>query len=341
MPGARKPGRRPRRGCDHPPDRLAVADVGAASRAALCHRRGRNRAELHARGAPAGAARALPARDRAFGERVPSFVRPGAGSAATATAIPSSPPIRCAPLWAAPARRCSASTSTRSMRWARNCRSRRSTSPSTPRSSAGRRERRHRRKLAASDNAALPASMPPTTKLTGKAAPRPGHLTGEPYADPQAFRADLVAIAHGLSLKDSALGRWGPVARSACWIRAVETFGFHLATLDLRQNSAVHERVVAAAQDRRGRGGLSVARRGRARRFAPPRACACPPARQPLHHLFGGNRSRAEDRARRGRSACEIRAGMHHQLYRLDGAVGVRPARDQPAAEGGRALPAG
>ncbi|PSJ19912.1 phosphoenolpyruvate carboxylase, partial [Halomonas sp. ND22Bw] len=28
-------------------------------------------------------------------------------------------------------------------------------------------------------------------------------------------------------------------------IRAVEGFGFHLATLDLRQNSAVHERVVA------------------------------------------------------------------------------------------------
>ena len=28
-------------------------------------------------------------------------------------------------------------------------------------------------------------------------------------------------------------------------IRAVETFGFHLATLDLRQNSDVHARVVA------------------------------------------------------------------------------------------------
>ena len=28
-------------------------------------------------------------------------------------------------------------------------------------------------------------------------------------------------------------------------IRAVETFGFHLATLDLRQNAEVHERVIA------------------------------------------------------------------------------------------------
>ncbi|MCU6454671.1 phosphoenolpyruvate carboxylase [Sphingomonas sp. A2-49] len=77
--------------------------------------------------------------------------------------------------------------------------------------------------------------------LTGKAAPRPGHLTGEPYPDPQAFRADLVAIAHGLSTA-GALKTGGALGRL---IRAVETFGFHLATLDLRQNSAVHERVVA------------------------------------------------------------------------------------------------
>ncbi|AIT07290.1 phosphoenolpyruvate carboxylase [Sphingomonas taxi] len=77
--------------------------------------------------------------------------------------------------------------------------------------------------------------------LTGKAAPRPGHLHGEPYPDPQAFRADLVAIAHGLSTA-GALKTGGALGRL---IRAVETFGFHLATLDLRQNSAVHERVVA------------------------------------------------------------------------------------------------
>lgn len=77
--------------------------------------------------------------------------------------------------------------------------------------------------------------------LTGKPAARPGHLTGDPYPDPQAFRADLVAIAHGLSAA-GALKTGGALGRL---IRAVETFGFHLATLDLRQNSAVHERVVA------------------------------------------------------------------------------------------------
>jgi phosphoenolpyruvate carboxylase len=75
--------------------------------------------------------------------------------------------------------------------------------------------------------------------LTGKHAPRPGRLTGEPYASPADFRADLVTLAHGLG---SALKTGGALGRL---IRAVETFGFHLATLDLRQNSAVHERVVA------------------------------------------------------------------------------------------------
>ena len=80
-------------------------------------------------------------------------------------------------------------------------------------------------------------------RLTGKTSPRPGRLTGEPYADPKALRTDLVAIARGLAAQgDGALASGGALGRL---IRAVETFGFHLATLDLRQNSAVHERVVA------------------------------------------------------------------------------------------------
>ncbi|WP_188054002.1 phosphoenolpyruvate carboxylase [Sphingosinithalassobacter sp. CS137] len=80
-------------------------------------------------------------------------------------------------------------------------------------------------------------------KLVGKAPPRPGTLTGEPYPDPRALRDDLAAIAHGLAGGgDSPLASGGKLGRL---IRAVETFGFHLATLDMRQNSAVHERVVA------------------------------------------------------------------------------------------------
>ena len=78
--------------------------------------------------------------------------------------------------------------------------------------------------------------------LTGKPAPRPGPLHGEPYPDPVTFRADLVTIARAMRGGGGALSSGGALGRL---IRAVETFGFHLATLDLRQNSAVLERVVA------------------------------------------------------------------------------------------------
>ena len=80
-------------------------------------------------------------------------------------------------------------------------------------------------------------------KITGTVAPRPGPLEGEPYAHPGELRADLVTIAHALAHDHTGpLGSGGALGRL---IRAVEVFGFHLARLDLRQNSAVHERVVA------------------------------------------------------------------------------------------------
>lgn len=80
-------------------------------------------------------------------------------------------------------------------------------------------------------------------KLCGKAPPRPSALPAEPYESPGELRCDLVTVAAGLRSKgDGALATGGALGRL---IRAVETFGFHLATLDLRQNSDVHERVVA------------------------------------------------------------------------------------------------
>ena len=84
--------------------------------------------------------------------------------------------------------------------------------------------------------------------LTGRSAPRPGRLSGEPYPDAHGFRADLVAIARALAAGGAGPGGRGALAGSGALgrlIRAVDLFGFHLATLDLRQNSAVHERVVA------------------------------------------------------------------------------------------------
>jgi phosphoenolpyruvate carboxylase len=79
--------------------------------------------------------------------------------------------------------------------------------------------------------------------LVGKPPPRPADHKADPYPDPRAFRHDLAMLAHGLADGgNGALSSGGALGRL---IRAVETFGFHLATLDLRQNADVHERVVA------------------------------------------------------------------------------------------------
>lgn len=78
--------------------------------------------------------------------------------------------------------------------------------------------------------------------LVGKAPPRPTSLTARAYDAPAQFRTDLRIIARSLAEDGSVLARGGALGRL---IRAVDTFGFHLATLDMRQNSAVHERVVA------------------------------------------------------------------------------------------------
>lgn len=73
--------------------------------------------------------------------------------------------------------------------------------------------------------------------------PRPASVTAEPYADAAELRADLRVLARALAQGGGgALSTGGALGRL---IRAVETFGFHLATLDLRQNADVHERVVA------------------------------------------------------------------------------------------------
>ena len=79
-------------------------------------------------------------------------------------------------------------------------------------------------------------------KLTARAAPRPASVTAEAYASAHGFREDLDVLAHSLERNGKVgLNAGGTLARL---IRAVETFGFHLATLDLRQNADVHARVV-------------------------------------------------------------------------------------------------
>jgi phosphoenolpyruvate carboxylase len=78
--------------------------------------------------------------------------------------------------------------------------------------------------------------------LTGAPAARPAAVEAEPYASAEALKADLAVIQGSLLAHHGETFRHG---RLADLIRAVDCFGFHLATVDLRQNSEVHERVVA------------------------------------------------------------------------------------------------
>ncbi len=64
----------------------------------------------------------------------------------------------------------------------------------------------------------------------------------QPYVSPQELNVDLEAISHSLLENGSkALTR----GRLRYLHRAVDCFGFHLAILDMRQNSSVHETVIA------------------------------------------------------------------------------------------------
>jgi phosphoenolpyruvate carboxylase len=65
---------------------------------------------------------------------------------------------------------------------------------------------------------------------------------GEPYADAGAFAADLDVIDASLRSDNCAMLADG---RLRLLRRAVRSFGFHLATVDLRQNADVHEQVIA------------------------------------------------------------------------------------------------
>ncbi|MDD2662437.1 MAG: phosphoenolpyruvate carboxylase [Dechloromonas sp.] len=75
-----------------------------------------------------------------------------------------------------------------------------------------------------------------------------GHA--EPYATPDALRADLKVLANSLKLNGSARLAGGRLRRL---LRAVQVFGFHLAPIDLRQNSDVHARSVGELLARAGR----------------------------------------------------------------------------------------
>ncbi|MEI2416316.1 phosphoenolpyruvate carboxylase [Orrella sp. JC864] len=80
-------------------------------------------------------------------------------------------------------------------------------------------------------------------RLTGQPLHRrPVRGDARPYGTPDEFAADLAVLADSLSRNHGA-----PVARLRLsgLQQSVQVFGFHLATLDLRQSSDVHERTLA------------------------------------------------------------------------------------------------
>ena len=79
-------------------------------------------------------------------------------------------------------------------------------------------------------------------EIVGQPPDRAGSIAAEPYATSGDFATDLTTIAEALGQGGHAELSAGPLD---ALIRSVETFGFHLATLDMRQNADVHERVVA------------------------------------------------------------------------------------------------
>ncbi|WP_321804755.1 phosphoenolpyruvate carboxylase [Burkholderia sp. BCC1993] len=93
-------------------------------------------------------------------------------------------------------------------------------------------------RLAASARVRLGEGTVPVRSAGRGAAP----VRAVPYADSEAFVADLKVLTASL---DEHHGSSLAAPRLAPLVRAAEVFGFHLASIDLRQSSDIHETVVA------------------------------------------------------------------------------------------------
>jgi phosphoenolpyruvate carboxylase len=108
----------------------------------------------------------------------------------------------------------------------------------SPDSSPHRRDEPYRRALTG-----LYARVAATARALDQVEPLRHAVGSAPaYASAVEFAADLDVINESLVANGSALIAGGRLRRLR---RAVDVFGFHLAALDLRQNSDVHQRVVA------------------------------------------------------------------------------------------------
>jgi phosphoenolpyruvate carboxylase len=85
------------------------------------------------------------------------------------------------------------------------------------------------------------ARLAATARALNHSDPPPAVGSAPAYADSKELGADLTIVANSLIANRSELLAKG---RLRDLRRAVDVFGFHLAAIDLRQNSVVHERVV-------------------------------------------------------------------------------------------------
>ncbi|ESR23322.1 phosphoenolpyruvate carboxylase [Lutibaculum baratangense] len=90
--------------------------------------------------------------------------------------------------------------------------------------------------------ALIAARLEATDLALGHGEDEAAEMDPAPYASPSEFRADLDALSRSLAKNGAKVLADGRLRKLR---RAVDCFGFHLATLDMRQNSEVHERTVA------------------------------------------------------------------------------------------------
>lgn len=84
-------------------------------------------------------------------------------------------------------------------------------------------------------------TVPLPSQFTGKIAEQI-KIAAKPYKSPQDLRDDLEVIQRSLVDHGSGILARGRLHRL---LRAVDCFGFHLASIDMRQNSSVHEAMIA------------------------------------------------------------------------------------------------
>ncbi len=149
---------------------------------------------------------------------------------------------------------------------------------------------------------------------------RPPVGAAAPYADVGEFKADLDTLYRSLISNNSRVIARGRLRHLR---QAVDCFGFHLACLDIRQNSAVHERTVAEL-----RRGADCAVVGR--------TAQCTAADVGLRQVQRRNGGGTCGLPCGGRSPRQIRRRRDSSMHHLHVQGDVRHAGGRAAAEGGR-----